>query len=149
MVESICPSCRAGNSPANQFCGQCGAKLKTGGLIPRNQNSITIGNTQLPMQQVKQVGISLAVGLATLLADAALNWFRRRLDSDEPFRRTKKQETAVASVSGEPTQIVPVPIEPEPRKETITIVQERIVEVHRWGRPMQRFVERMAWKKEN
>ena len=102
MVESICPSCRAGNSPANQFCGQCGAKLKTGGLIPRNQNSITIGNTQLPMQQVKQVGISLAVGLATLLADAALNWFKHRLDSDKPFIKKQKQEKAI-----QPTQIVP------------------------------------------
>lgn len=145
MVESICPSCRSGNSPANQFCGQCGAKLKTSALMRRKDNSsITIGNTKLPMQQVKQVGVSLAVGLATLLADAALNWVRNRVENG----RSQPQQTIISNQQPT-TQLVPVPAEPEPRKETITIVQERIVEVHRWGRPMQRFVERMAWKKEN
>lgn len=146
MVESICPNCRSGNSPANRFCGQCGARLKTNALVAQSENSITIGNTELPMQQVKQVGISLAVGLATLLADAALNWLRGRVENGGLNGRSS-HTPAPPAVQQPATQLVPV--EPEPRKETITIIQERIVEVHRWGRPMQRFVERMAWKKEN
>lgn len=146
MLEMICPSCRAGNDPINQFCGQCGGRLQRNALVTQKNSHITIGNTRLPVQQVKQVGLSLAVSLATLLADAALAWARRQLEErlNKPstglslWKREKQQETAVLPP--------PPPLETPPP--TVTIIRERIVEVHRWGRPVQRFIERMAWKRE-
>lgn len=150
MLEIICPSCRAGNDPINQFCGQCGGRLQQNALVTRRDEAhggsfITIGKTQLPMQQVKQVGVSLAVSLATLLADAALAWARRRLEE-----RASRPSSALSLVKRrkqeEPTALAPPPVASPPP--TVTIVRERIVEVHRWGRPVQRFIERMAWKRE-
>lgn len=151
MLEIICPTCRAGNDPINQFCGQCGGRLRQNALVTRRDDArgggfITIGKTQLPMQQVKQVGVSLAVSLATLLADAVVAWARRRLEE-----RANRPSMALSLLKREREEeartLVPTPVEPPPPP-TVTIIQERIVEVHRWGRPVQRFIERMAWRRE-
>ena len=146
MLEIICPSCRAGNDPINQFCGQCGGRLQRNALVTQagSGSHITIGKTRLPVQQVKQVGVSLAVSLATLLAEATLAWARRRLE--DRLNRPSAGLSLVRRPPAEDIQTPAMPVETPPP--TVTIVRERIVEVHRWGRPVQRFIERMAWKRE-
>ncbi|MCA9999399.1 MAG: zinc ribbon domain-containing protein [Anaerolineales bacterium] len=146
MLEIICPSCRAGNDPINQFCGQCGGRLQRNALVPRDSGGshITIGKTRLPVQQVKQVGVSLAVSLATLLAEATLAWARRRLDE-----RLNRPSAGLSLVRrGKAEEILPPAPVVDSSPPTVTVIHERIVEVHRWGRPVQRFIERMAWKRE-
>ena len=78
---TACPKCRCGNPPENRFCGACGASLTTGGeLTRRTQHSLTVANRVLLPAQLKPVGKALAVGLATLAAQAGLAYLRRRVE---------------------------------------------------------------------
>ncbi len=80
-----CPQCRHGNPPENRFCGACGAPLeKSGGqLVRRTEDSPTTASRALLPAELKPVGRALAVGLATLAAEAGLAWLRRRAEGYE------------------------------------------------------------------
>ncbi len=79
-----CPQCRRGNSPDNRFCGACGAAFESGEQLVRwtEERPITARRALLPAE-LKPVGRALAVGLATLAAEAGLAWLRRRAEGSD------------------------------------------------------------------
>lgn len=79
-----CPQCRHGNPPENHFCGACGVALESiGQLVRRPENSPTMARRSLLPAELKPVGRALAVGLATLAAEAGLAWLRRRAEGSD------------------------------------------------------------------
>ncbi len=80
--QAPCPRCRHANPPENRFCGACGAPLeKRGGQLVRwPEDSPTTASRALLPAELKPVGRALAVGLATLAAQAGLAWLRRRAE---------------------------------------------------------------------
>ena len=79
-----CPQCRHGNPPENRFCGACGAPLGSGGqLVRRTEDSSATARRALLPAELKPVGRALAVGLATLAAEAGLAWVRRLAEGSD------------------------------------------------------------------
>jgi hypothetical protein len=76
-----CPRCRHDNPLENRFCGACGASLTVGEQLARRPEGspVTPSRALLPAE-LKPVGRALAVGLATLAAQAGLAWLRRRVE---------------------------------------------------------------------
>ena len=77
-----CPRCRHDNPLENRFCGACGASLTVGEQLTRRPpggSPVTASRALLPAE-LKPVGRALAVGLATLAAQAGLAWLRRRAE---------------------------------------------------------------------
>jgi hypothetical protein len=76
-----CPRCRHDNPLENRFCGACGAFLTVGEQLARRPgySPATTSRALLPAD-LKPVGRALAVGLATLAAQAGLAWLRRRAE---------------------------------------------------------------------
>ena len=81
-----CPRCQHVNPPENRFCGACGTSLKVSEqLARRGESSPATASRALLPAELKPVGKALAVGLATLAAQAGLAWLRRRSEgSDGP-----------------------------------------------------------------
>lgn len=77
-----CPRCRHDNPLANHFCGACGAFLAVGEQLARRPVDSPASRALLPAD-LKPVGRALAVGLATLAAQAGLAWLRRRAESPD------------------------------------------------------------------
>lgn len=77
-----CPQCRRENPPENRFCGACGTHLTSGEqLVRRPESSPAPASRALLPAELKPVGRALAVGLATLAAQAGLAWLRRRAET--------------------------------------------------------------------
>ena len=96
--STLCPQCQHGNPRENRFCGACGAPLTSGGQIVRRPENIpTTASRGLLPDELKPVGKALAVGLATLAAEAGLAWLRRRAEgSDRPsLPATRGTEPAI------------------------------------------------------
>jgi hypothetical protein len=135
-----CPICRQENPTANSYCGNCGANLNESALIVKRPTPIEIGEKQLATPQVKALAMTLAVGAVTLLAEAGLSYLQRRASKMERpsfSLRSKKKTGAEKSVL--------FPNAKRPPDRVITVVSERVIEEKRWGRPVRRIVERMAW----
>ncbi|QIN77735.1 hypothetical protein GBA65_03505 [Rubrobacter marinus] len=76
-----CPECRSGNPPENRFCGACGTSLTVGEQLARRpENGPPAPLRALLPDELKPVGRALAVGVATLAAQAGLAWLRRRAE---------------------------------------------------------------------
>jgi hypothetical protein len=146
MIDITCPHCQAQNGANSSYCSACGALLERSPIILRREDGLTVAGYNLPARQLKQIGASLAVSAAALLAEAGLLWLRRRVQTmrAEPLPTPRPKAVAQPKKS---IVIMPTP-EDEAPKEVITVFSERVVEVHRWGRPIQRIVERMAWRRE-
>ena len=92
-----CPQCRRGNPPENRFCGACGAALESGGqLVRRMEDSPATARRALLPAELKPVGRALAVGLATLAAEAGLAWLRRRAEGSDRASLPVVRETKPA-----------------------------------------------------
>jgi hypothetical protein len=75
-----CPACSRDNPLENRFCGLCGGSLTSSGqVVPRREDSPVAAVRALPAQ-LGPTGKVLAVGLATLAAEAGLLWLRRRVE---------------------------------------------------------------------
>jgi hypothetical protein len=87
-----CPQCRHGNPLENSFCGACGAPLASGGQLARRpEGDPPAASRALLPAEFNPVGRALAVGLATLAAQAGLAWLRRRAGgSDRPTLNAAK-----------------------------------------------------------
>ena len=131
MVEQICPVCKAGNDLDNRYCGRCGAAMKQP-LAKHPSSELTIGRGRLLADPaVQQLGRTLAVSVAALLADAGLSWLRRRLDSDpEP----EKGQESTALVPDAPTA-----------RRTTAILGRRVTSYWRHGRLLGETVEQSVW----
>ena len=139
-----CPICRQQNPAANSFCGNCGADLNENALLISRPAPVQIGEKQLATPQVKALAVTIALGAATLLAEAGLAYLQRRVaDMERPslsLRRGKKAADQTTVILPENTK--------QPPGRVITVVSERVIEEKRWGRPVRRIVERVAWRGE-
>lgn len=96
--NTTCPQCRHGNPPENRFCGACGAPLTSSRqLVRRPEGGPAVAGRALLPAELKPVGKALAVGLATLAAQAGLAWLSRRAESSDrpPLPATKGTEPAI------------------------------------------------------
>ncbi|HEX6288998.1 MAG TPA: hypothetical protein VFZ66_07395 [Herpetosiphonaceae bacterium] len=93
MVERICPRCDAGNPSEHAYCGRCGAALDQP-LAPRPAASLAQRSWQVPVPW-KQAGRVMALGVATLAAEAGLAWLQRRQQQQpQPLSRPQPPTTA-------------------------------------------------------
>ncbi len=143
MFDQLCPQCGHHNSSKNQHCTTCGELLRSNQIIINNrERGIVVAGHTLPAKQLKRIGASLAISLTALLAEATISWLRRRVEvmQQSPIIQPQSKQTQQSMIIRPPAE------EPE---RVVTIVSERIVETHRWGRPMQRVVQRFAWQQRN
>ncbi|MFO7169783.1 MAG: zinc ribbon domain-containing protein [Chloroflexota bacterium] len=117
MVERICPACQHGNPITDRYCGKCGAPLER--LLParRSQDQLTLAGRQLPVTW-RQLGRTVAVGVAALAAEAGLAWLRRRVEGEAGAASTALARRATPS-AGTPSAAASV----------VTIVSQRVVEI--------------------
>ncbi|MEI8306178.1 MAG: zinc ribbon domain-containing protein [Chloroflexales bacterium] len=138
MVERICPACQHGNPLDNRYCGACGEPLQHDALARAGVTAITIVGQQIPVAQIKQAGKVLAVGLATVAAEAGLSWLRRRSEvSRLPAVGAKPQ--SMAAIAKADAEVV---------RNTVTIVSQRVVEVWEQGTMARQVIEKQVWRKE-
>ena len=83
--HTLCPQCEHENPLGNRFCGRCGASLTSSRqIVPRHEKTPAAVVRALPAK-LGPTGKVLAVGLATLAAEAGLLWLRRRVErTDRP-----------------------------------------------------------------
>jgi hypothetical protein len=130
MVEQICPECKAGNDLANVHCGQCGAALEQP-LAARPGSQLTIGRGRLLADPaLQQIGRTVAVSVAALLADAGLAWLRRRFGGEQALEPEMKKGTLVPS---------------EPAGRRTTVLGQRVTSYWRHGRLLGQTVEQSVW----
>lgn len=79
MVERVCPQCEAGNPSEQRYCGQCGSPLSQA-LAQRPATPLTRRSIQIPARW-KQTGKVVALGVATVAAEAGLAWLQRHQHS--------------------------------------------------------------------
>ena len=141
MVDRICLNCRHSNAPYSNSCENCGVSLDTPPVIMRQQNSLVRSGRQLPARQLKRLGVSVAVSIVALLAEVGFIYLRRRVD-----------QMQAPSFSLRRRRALPAPVEKQPQKKAskriVTVYSERVVEEKRWGRPVRRIANRMAWRSE-
>lgn len=84
--------------PENRFCGSCGTALADSGqLVLRQEYSPAATFRALPAK-LGPTGKALAVGLATLAAEAGLLWLRRRVERADrtPLPATQEPKPPVS-----------------------------------------------------
>lgn len=145
-MQNICSNCQQSNSPRSHYCSHCGAALNDSPLILSHNNNVSLAGYDVSQRQLKQIGASVAVSVLALLAEVSLIYMRRRLD------RMRMSSVAIpsakkSSLRNKRGDIV-VTETREQQGEVVTVVRERVVEIRRWGRPMQRVIDRMAWRRE-
>lgn len=144
MVERICPQCQHGNPLDNRFCGHCGASLERNELASRPETGLVPAKSALPAR-LKHVGQAMAVSLAALAAEAGFAWLRRRVDHISlPSLANLSKLTALVPRS----QAEVVEKSPDPARNVVTIMSQRVVEI--WDRDglMRHTVERTIWRRE-
>lgn len=134
MVERVCSRCQHGNPLDNQFCGRCGNALVR--LLPSQatQSTHALVPNQLPIT-MRQVGQGLAIGLATLAAEAGMAWLRSRIDR-------------VGTTPTTPAPTTTALVQPIQAPDTTTVVSQRVLEVWEHGELIRRVVERSAWRRQ-
>jgi len=121
VVERICPDCQAANPAHQRFCGTCGASLEqplrrwAGGTLARRSINIPL--------RWRQTGRVMALGLATLAAEAGLAWLQRQQHTSSQATRSSTSTSAAH----------------------IYALQQRITE--RWSKDqlLERTVEQTVW----
>lgn len=171
MVERICPQCQHGNPLDNRFCGHCGGSLERSPTLTDGQRhqqptpSTSLANLVVADQdevtaRLKQVGQAVAVGLATLAAEAGMAWLRRKIEHMgqtpaappqhvvyQPVQTHALPQTVVHQVAQPPIQTgyhYPVP---QPHGGMVTILSQRVVEVWERGVMTKQTVERNVWRR--
>jgi hypothetical protein len=96
MVERVCSQCEAGNPSEQRFCGQCGSPLSQA-LAQRPATPLTRRSIQIPAHW-KQTGKVVALGVATVAAEAGLAWLQRHQQLPLARPRTMSQQPQRARV---------------------------------------------------
>ncbi len=142
MYETTCPQCHMANASNHNYCGRCGAALDDAPIVVSESKGLSVGGMNLPARQLRQIGFSVLVSAATLLAEVGVIYLNRRVQQI-------RQDSAVVPLQRtNPTNEL-LPSAEEPRSRKVTVISERIVEVRRFGRPVQRLIERVAWRSED
>lgn len=133
MVERICLNCRFANPVDAHYCNKCGAALERQLPAPPEESTALaqIGRN-LPVRW-KQVGASLAVGVAALAAEAGMAWLRKRIEAPTVAPSSNLVPPAASGAPKKPASI-------------ITIISERIIE-QTFDQQGRRTVERSFWRK--
>lgn len=126
MVERICPHCATGNPAEQMYCGQCGTRLALP-LARRPNGALARRPIRLPAQW-KETGKVVALGVATLAAEAGLAWLQRR-----------QQPVAKSTVPQPP------PALPQRRSARVVAMGHRVSETWVDGQLQQRTEEQVMW----
>ncbi len=157
MVERICSQCQHGNPIDNRFCGRCGHTLDTPRLPEASSNtgSTALMRTmpQLPAE-MRQLGTSLAIGLAALAAEAGMAWLRRRVERIGmiPAPTAPTTHTLVhAPRANQPIRTVQ-PVQPAQTPPLLptgaeTIMRQQVVEIWEEGSLKRQIIERAIWQR--
>lgn len=121
MVERICPGCESSNPATHVRCGRCGAALEQP-LAPGSSRALSRRGPQLPASW-KQHGKVVALGIATLAAQIAVDLLNRRQQHIVPVRPTlQRVQTA-----------------------RVVALGRRVSETWRDGQLQQRVEEQVVW----
>lgn len=143
MAGQRCPNCRKANPPSTRYCQHCGSALDSQAIVITQESPIVLSQRQLPAKQLKRIGASVALGAVVLLAEASIRYLRQRTGDwrapslpaahKKSLPVTRKTQVEEEQISG---------------KRIVTVFSERVVEERRWGRPVRRIVDRLAWRSE-
>lgn len=143
MAGQRCPNCQQNNPAQNDYCQRCGVEISSRAIVISQDRSLLLSKPQLPARQLKRLGASVAVGAVALIAEVGILYLRRRVQQVEgpllPLRR-KRTLPAKTEVHIEEKKVS--------GHRVVTIFSERVVEERRWGRPVRRIVDRLAWRSE-
>jgi hypothetical protein len=81
--QAHCPRCRQENPPGNRFCGACGAPQTGGKQLATRQEYRPVPAGRAWPSKLGPAGKALAVGVATLAAEAGLSWLQRRIGTED------------------------------------------------------------------
>ena|SRR5579859_2633427 len=137
MVERICPTCQHGNPLENRFCGTCGTPLERQLPAQRPDNQLQWLGRNLPITW-QQLGKTVAISVAALVAEAGLAWLRHQIDN--PARTTP---TSLARLM---RQNPPTTNSTQPGN-AVTIVSQRTIEIQDRGNGSGRIIERHFWRR--
>lgn len=146
MVEQICPECQHGNPLDNRFCGQCGASLTSYSITPRRESGLTLAGFNLPAEQLKQVGQTVAVSLLAIAAEAGLAWLRRRAGQVDVAPRVAAPKVQSPAATAK-TAIVPA--QTQPARRIVSVFSQRVVAVWNEDGLIRQTVERATWWRES
>jgi hypothetical protein len=122
MVERICSRCEGGNPSENLYCGHCGAAFDQP-LAQRPSHPLARRSWQVPTEW-KQASKVVALGAATIAAEAGLAWLQRR---QKPIVRAAQPSTAA------------------PTAARIIAMGWRITETWQSGQLQERVQEQVMW----
>ena len=142
MSEYRCPNCHQPNPANTARCQSCGINLNSRAVVITQRNPLVVSKRPLPAPPLKTIGASVALGALAILADVGVRYLRGRLrlaDISLPTR-TRHPQKVVQEVRVEETR-------PQGQR-VVTVYSERVIEERRWGRPVRRIVDRLAWRSE-
>ena len=143
MVGQLCAICRHDNPPGNTHCQRCGSTLSPHSVVVSPDKSVVLSKPQYPARQLRRLGASVAVGAVALLAEAGFIYLRRRVQKSQgPLLPLRRRRSLPASVE------VRTEEKKTSGKRVVTVFSERVIEERRWGRPVRRIVDRLAWRSE-
>jgi hypothetical protein len=91
----------------------------------------------------KQMGKTVALGLASLAAEAGMAWLRRKIDTIN----VPASNVPTSNVPAQTHTLLPA-VRPAPSQGSVTIVSQRTVEIWDQGSLTRHTVERTFWRKE-
>ncbi len=111
-------------------------------IVPKDR-PVVLSKPLLPARQLKRLGASVVVGAVALLAEVGFIYLRRRVQRFEGVRLLPLRPRTLSA---------PVETRVEEKrpsgKRVVTVYSERVIEERRWGRPVRRIVDRLAWRSE-
>lgn len=142
MSDNYCPSCHEPNPATADRCENCGASLAPRAVVVAQRSPVILSKPQWPAPPLKTIGASVALGAVVLLVDAGIRFVRSRFRLDGaslPVPRRRPQPIV---------REVHLEEEKSDTHRVVTVFSERVIEEHRWGRPVRRIVDRLAWRSE-
>ncbi len=118
MIERICPRCQTANRGLQRFCDNCGTPFEQP-LRRWTGSALALRSIKIPARW-RQTGRVMALGIATLAAEAGIAWLRR--------------SQSQSSYSSPPVS-----------SSNIYALQQRVVERWSKGQLQERIVERTVW----
>ncbi len=143
MASQRCPNCRKDNPPGTRYCQQCGTAIDSQAIVVTGESPIILSRRQVPVKQLKRIGASVALGAVAFLAEASIRYLRQRTNG-----RRLLSLPASSKNSHPVTRKTHIEEEKVSGKRIVTVFSERVVEERRWGRPVRRIVDRLAWRSE-
>ena len=138
MVERICPACQQANPIDDRFCGKCGVPLERQLPVRIADTRLTIAGRNLPITW-QQLGKTVALSAAALVADVGLAWLRRRIEVGSSAAPTALARsipaTPTAAASGQATGSI------------VTIMSQRVIEIWDSGDGKRQISERHFWRR--